>query len=249
MALVLMIIVGGVVVYLWLWAWSQERRKMGRALDIEQMLEQVSSTDNHNEAVLISREHGQIVFANESARRWAGLNGGEPNLETIAAKAQPSDSFLELFASERQSSFQLGGRWIEASSHRVPVGQELRTVVVMRELSATSASADGLDLSKAMNIINEIGDTLNTSLGQEQTVQAILTIAGKYIPAEAGEIALWSEHTRMLQQHGWIGDTMYLLQLAEAGNTYKPGEGIAGWVAQHRRPLLIEDRRDPSSIQ
>jgi PAS domain S-box-containing protein len=248
MPLVLMIIAGGLVVYLWLWAWSQERRKIGQALDVEVMLNQVPSVDSNN-AVLISREHGQIIYANDAARRWVGMNGGDPNLEAIAAKASPSDSFLELFTTERQSSFQMSGRWIEASSHRVPVGQEVRTVVVMRELSAGAISGDSLDLSKAMNIINEIGDTLNASMGQAQMVQAILSIIGKYVPAEAGEIALWDTNKLILQQQGWIGDTMYLLQLAEAGNTYKPGEGIAGWVAQFRRPLLIEDRRDPGAIQ
>jgi PAS domain S-box-containing protein len=248
MPLVLMIIAGGLVVYLWLWAWSHERRKIGQALDVEVMLNQVPSADSNN-AVLISREHGQIIYANDAARRWVGMNGGDPNLEAIASKASPSDSFLELFTTERQSSFQMSGRWIEASSHRVPVGQEVRTVVVMRELSAGASSVDSLDLSKAMNIINEIGDTLNASMGQAQMVQAILSIIGKYVPAEAGEIALWDQDNLILQQQGWIGDTMYLLKLAEAGNTYKPGEGIAGWVAQFRRPLLIEDRRDPGAIQ
>src|SRR5689334_19367401 len=102
MPLVLMIIAGGLVVYLWLWAWSHERRKIGQALDVEVMLNQVPSVDSNN-AVLISREHGQIIYANDAARRWVGMNGGDPNLEAMAAKASPSDSFLELFTTERQS--------------------------------------------------------------------------------------------------------------------------------------------------
>ncbi|NWF70527.1 MAG: GAF domain-containing protein [Chloroflexi bacterium] len=250
MALVLMMLVGGVIVYLWLFAWARERRRLAPALDVEQALQQpVPAAENPNEAVLIAREHGQIVFANDAARRWIGLNGSEPNLELIAEKAQPIDSFLDLFAHERQAAFQLAGRWVEGVSHRVPVGSEMRTVVVLRELAASAHSPESFDLSKAMDVINEIGDTINASLGLEQVLQALLSIVNKVIPADVGEIALWNEQRQELVQQGWIGETSYLLQLAEVGSTYRSGEGISGWVAKHRRPLLVEDRRDPSAVQ
>ncbi len=37
---------------------------------------------------------------------------------------------------------------------------------------------------------------------------------------------------------GWIGDSAYVLALVEAGGAYALGEGISGWIAQYRRPVL-----------
>lgn len=247
MGLELFLIIGGAVLLLWLYLWSRERQTVGRMLDAEESLQSIPMA-SAEDAVLVSRGHGQLVYVNDSARRWLGMNGGDPNLEVIAEQADPVDSFLELFAAEGQSSFQLGKRWVEASSHRIPTGSEVRTVVVMRELSSNTQHADVLDMSSAMTIINEIGETINVSMGVEQVLQALLTIVRKAIPAEAGEICIYQESDRALYPRGWVGDSAYVLALAEVGGMYRVGEGITGWIAQYQKPVLVADLRDQTAI-
>jgi PAS domain S-box-containing protein len=249
MGLPIILFLGGLVILLWLYFWTRQRQQLGLAPQVEQQIQQEVPLASSDDAVLVSRGHGQLVYVNERARRWLDLNGGEPNLEYIAQMAQPADNFLELFAGEGQSSFQLGSRWVEASSHRIPTGAEMRTVVVMRELTANTHHADVLDLNMAMAVINEIGETVNASLSVEQVLQALLAIIMKAVPADAGEICLWEPSEQVLYPRGWVGDMNYLLALSESGGRYALGEGITGWIARHRKPVLVTDTRSETAIQ
>jgi PAS domain S-box-containing protein len=249
MGLGLLLFVGGLVIIAGLYIWSRQRQSLGY---IPAPSEPTSLDVPHasaDDAVLVSREHGQLVFVNESARNWLGMNGDEPSLEHIAALAQPADSFLELFAGPGQASFQLGTRWVEASSHTIPSGSETRTVVVMREIAGNTSNPAALDLSLAMNTINEIGETINASMGVEQVYQALLTIVMKAIPAHAGEICIWDEAHKHLSPLGWSGDSAYLIKLQEVGGSYKLGEGISGWIAQYHKAALVSNVADGTAIQ
>jgi hypothetical protein len=73
-----------------------------------------------------------LIHINPKAREWFGLSSGNPDLEFLASFVQPIDNFLQLFVGEGQASFQLGNRWLEASSHAIPVESGRRMVVVMR---------------------------------------------------------------------------------------------------------------------
>ena len=247
MGLAIVLFIGGIIIFAWLYLWSRQRQTLGNQPVMEQVLQDVPSASVHD-AVLVSREHGQLIYVNERARNWLGMNGAMPNLEYIARQAQPADSFLDLFTVERQASFQLGQRWVEASSHRIPVGTETRTVVVMRELGAQTANPDALDLSQAITIINRISEIVDASQSVEQVLQIVLAIVNEVVPASAGEICLWDEDENVLVPRGWIGDAGYVLQLAEVGGVYRPGEGITGWIAQHRKPVLSVDRHSANSI-
>ena len=248
MSLAVILFVGGVVILLWLFLWSRQRQRLGSVPDsLEAVLRQMP-TASTSDAVLVAKTHGRLLYANETARRWLKLEG-EPDLEYIAVLAQPTDSFLELFAQEAQASFRLGERWVEAASHVIPAAGQTHTVVVMRELSASSAQAVLLDLSKAIVVVTEIGETINASMGVEQVMQALLSIVRKAIPASAGEISLWDPEQRLLNPRGWVGDVAYVLALAEAGGVYAEGEGISGWIARHRKPVLVNNRDDDTAVR
>ena len=249
MNLALIIFLGGVVVIAWIFFWSrQHKHEQGQTLDdIETLIKGIPAA-SYGEAVIVSREHGKVVYANEPARNWLGLNGDPPHLERIARLAEPSDNLLDLFSKEGQASFQLNKRWVEASSHRIPAGTEMRTVLVMRELESNASNPDVLNMATAMSVINEIGETINASMSMEQALQALLTIVSRAIPTDAGEINLWHEDDQILYQRGWIGDALYLIALTEAGGTYALGEGITGWIAKHSKPVLVRSRYDVSGI-
>ena len=253
MNLALLLFLGGAVVVTWIYVWAQQQadRDTG-APPVEDDIDEIEfdfPTASNGDAVLVSRGQGKLIYANGPAREMIGSNGEAPTLEQIAKIAEPADSFLQLFASEGQSSFQLGKRWVEASSLRVPAGKEMRTVVVLRELSSTSNNPDVLDMGMAMSLINEVGETVNAGMGVEQTLQALLSIVGRAISVDAGEICLWDDVNQALHQRGWVGDAMYLLELAESGGMYKLDEGITGWVARHHKPVLLNSKTDLSGIR
>lgn len=246
----LIIFAGGIAITTWLFLWSRQRQNLGHIPD---SLGRATAHDftlaANDDAVMVSTEHGQVIYVNEPARRWFGMNGGDPNLEYIAQLAQPSESFLELFAGEGQSSFKVGKRWVEASSHIIPTGFERRIMVRMRELSAGTQNASVLDLNRTMAIINEIGETVNASMGIEQVLQILLTVVIKAVPAEAGEICLWDEKEGYLQQRGWVGDASYLLAMSDDGGIYRLDEGVSGWIARHRTPVLMGSMDDPTALR
>jgi PAS domain S-box-containing protein len=250
MGLGFILFAGGLVIVLGVYLWSRQRLALGYIPTGEPSahlnLPPLATSDD---AVVVSREHGQVVFVNEKARHWLGMNGGEPTLEHIAALAQPADSLLELFAGEGQASFQFGERWVEASSHAIPAGAETRTVVVMREITANPQHPGSLDLSMAINTINEIGETINASMGIQQVYQALLAIIMKASPASAGEICRWDDTKKQLTPQGWAGDARYLIRLQEEGGIYRQGEGISGWIAAYQKPVLVSDVSASTAIQ
>lgn len=247
MNVALILFVGGLVVTAWLYFWTRQHAPIHQLNEIEQSLKDIPLASS-NEAVLVSREHGQLIYANSSARSWLGMNGGDPNLEQVARLAQPSDNFLGLFAGEGQTSFQLGNRWVEASSIRLP-GTEMRTVVVMREIAANTNNPDALDLSKAMRIINQIGELTDPSNGVETTLQVLLSILHQAVEFDAGEINLRDGNSDSFRPRGWFGDASYLVQLDLAGGAYHLNEGVTGWIAQHRKPLLLTTRDEMESVR
>lgn len=245
----LIAIVGGLLILLGLYLWARQRQRLDISAGLERALQDVPLASGGDAAVLVATEHGQLVHINDTARRWLGWTAGSPDLEYIAGVIEPSDSFLQLLIHEGQASFQLMNRWVEASSHTIPSAAGRRVVLVMRELSSSTSHPGLLDLSLAMTIVNEIGETVNASMGIEQVLQMLLETLARHVDVDAGEIALWDEKDKVLRQRGWQGETKYLLMMAESGGVYQAGEGVAGWIGQHRRPVLVANRQDPAGFR
>ncbi|MCA9886556.1 MAG: GAF domain-containing protein, partial [Anaerolineae bacterium] len=200
-------------------------------------------------AVLVATGLGQIIHANEVAEEWLQLEGVAPNIELIARMVQPSDNFLNLWAGEGHSSFQLRDRWVDAVTHKIPSAEGVRIIMIMRDLKAATPGSDIMDMGQAMRIIDDIGEVAAAEMTSNQTTQIMLEILRKRLEMDAGEICLWDADEEKLIQRSWIGDSRYLLTIAEMGGAYPLGHGVAGWVAKHRRPLLIHGEHDIVSLQ
>jgi PAS domain S-box-containing protein len=74
----------------------------------------------HNEAVLLVQSGGRIVYMNRPARELFNVWEDEPNLESLARRTRPSETFLMLCASEGQARFSLNGRFVEGTSYYTP---------------------------------------------------------------------------------------------------------------------------------
>ena len=101
----------------------------------------------------------------------------------------------------------------------------------------TSASAFALTLEELVTL-EEIARTVGASLDMSATLRAILTSTRRLIHFDMAEITLWDPARRLLVSRGSLDAETYH---AEAGATYRLGEGYSGWLARHRQPLLIPD--------
>ncbi|MEO0561428.1 MAG: GAF domain-containing protein, partial [Chloroflexota bacterium] len=246
----LIVILAGAIILLGIGVWTNQRRTLGTKPEIEHDLQMQAARFKTDNAVVVAREHGQLIYINDKVRDWLGVGTGSPSLEYLAQNAQPEDNFRELFIGEARAAFRFGTHWVEGWSNMIPSENEMRVVVTMRELQHQTSLPDdeNLDVSRAMLIIEEIGDTVNAGLGVEQSMQTILTILSKNIELDGAEFTMWDPTENALFQRGWVGDAAYALSLALAGGSYPMGEGLTGWVAQNQEPLLVPDINAPDSL-
>ena len=197
------------------------------------------------EAIIISEDRGRIVYANDAARDWFGIDGGAPNLALMAERTRPSDSLLDLLAGEGYASFRVGQRSIEAVSHSIPVPGGRQTMVVMRELTGRGLQSYAeFDPLRALAIVGDISRSIGHELQLSGTVDAILQSIEQSISFDSAEINLWQPETRTLRPVGLrlLRTPTGSLSPSSNGQTfseeYRAGEGYSGWIATYRQPLL-----------
>ncbi len=199
-----------------------------------------------DEAVLIAEGRGRIVYVNEPARQWFGIDGGAPNLSLMAQRVHPADALHDLLAGTGQAAFRLGQRQIEAVSHVIPTAEGQRTIVVMRELHADAVMTyTDYDPLRALAIITEISEASGKDMNLNATVEAIIRAVEPAVKFDAAEVTLWSPETETLRP---VARNLIRTQTGRlippediAGISYRLGEGYSGWIAMYRQPLLINN--------
>src|SRR6202171_2409056 len=91
-------------------------------------------------------------------------------------------------------------------------------------------------------VLNEIGKALTASLDIGEVMHVILEKVSALLKPRNWSLLLKDQATNELYFHASVGagsDQLKDLRI-------KPGEGIAGWVAQNNLPLLVKDvAKDP----
>lgn len=242
------LIVGG------LFWWIRQREEIATK-SMDDVIRRFNADDSQsNNAMIVINDIGKLLHINPIARSWLHLQDVEPDLEDILNHIKPSENLYELLANEAEGAFQFGDRWVEATSHIVPSSEENQIVVVLREMKHIQSAQNDeqntvMDVSTAIRIISDIGETINAGMGVELALQVLLEILNRAISSDAGEITIWDDEANMLVQRGWIGDTKYLLTVASRGGGYQHGEGLAGWMALHNQPIIIGGDNDRVNTQ
>ncbi len=241
---ILVLLVLGIVLLAAVWIVAglvRERRRIPQRL--AEPVVAVNLTDNNN-AVIVAEGHGHLVFANDKARSWFGMDGGEPNLELMAQRAQPAEPFIELFGKEGRASFQVGPRRVEATSYYVPRPDMSQLVVVMRELVGPTQRAER-DPAHAMQVVGEIAELTNAGLRLPELLNGVLAAIAKMLLFDAGEINLWEADGQVLRPMGRGGEraSEYFPRFDATDGVYHLDDSFSGWVARYRQPLLIADVR------
>src|SRR4051812_48928906 len=91
-------------------------------------------------------------------------------------------------------------------------------------------------------LLIEANRILSSTLDLEELLRSVMEMAAKVVRAEAASLLLLDEKTNELY---------FDVALGKAGSRIKqvrlqPGEGLAGWVAGHREPAVVNDvKNDP----
>jgi len=94
------------------------------------------------------------------------------------------------------------------------------------------------DQPGSLRLLLEAGRLLSAQLELEELLAMVLKLAAKVAGAETASLLLWDPHSRELYFHTALG-----LGPAAAQVRLPLGQGIAGCVAQSRRPEIINDVR------
>src|SRR2546426_2973876 len=84
-------------------------------------------------------------------------------------------------------------------------------------------------------VLNEIGKALTSSLDIGEVMHVILAKVSELLKPSNWSLLLKDHTTSELYFHAAVGEGSDRL----LGMRLRPGEGIAGWVAQHNQPLLV----------
>jgi hypothetical protein len=240
------LIVTGLVFFIWLFALVRQTQRGFSADQIAPPRPVVPiNLMESDEAVVVAEGRGRIVYVNDSARDWFGIDGGAPNLALITQVIQPADTFHDLLATAGHASLRLGQRQIEAVSHVIPGPTGPQMVVVMRELTGDALSFAEFDPMRALAILDDISRAIGTNLDLFATLDSILESVGQSIQFDSAEVTVWHPETETLRSVGRNvvrTSTGTLIPPEERPETvYRMGEGYTGWIAMYRQPLLINN--------
>src|SRR5688572_305559 len=91
----------------------------------------------------------------------------------------------------------------------------------------------------------EAARVINSSLELEAVLRQILSLAVRNLSAESGSVMLLDEITGELKVHVAEGPRAKTV----TGKRQKIGQGVAGWVAEHGKPLLLHGALDEAEVE
>ncbi len=93
-----------------------------------------------------------------------------------------------------------------------------------------------------LTALYEVGQALASTLDPDELLKVILREACRVLDVSLASIFLLDEHSGDLVFRSGMGDCAEML----IGLQLAPGQGVAGWVAQEGRPLLVSDAQADS---
>ncbi len=196
----------------------------------------------HDYAVLVVRPGGRISFINQEARNRFNVWNEDPNLERLARRARPGNVFLSLCAAEGQGHFSIDGQMMEAISYLTPNGKDNAVLLSFRpEKQSVLLPEDGDPSNYAVEILTAVGQSMAANLELEETLHSIFTSVEKLIPSDFSEITIWDPEEDHLIPYRFVGGSGSDRKIEITEERYPLGEGYSGYVAETRKPVLVED--------
>ena len=110
--------------------------------------------------------------------------------------------------------------------------------LLIARLNERDRSAAGSAQRAPAEAAGPVGAGIGAGADFQQALESILSDAHQLVQYDAIELTRWDEERKCCVTQDWRGNRAYTW---EPGGTYGSLEGYAGWISQHRRPLLIGD--------
>lgn len=197
--------------------------------------------------LVVAQQGGRLLYANERARQFFGLNGEAASLDSLARRVTPSDSFLELFAATGSArlSVETSGRQLEATSLHLPgeAGRPSRVVVLLKEAGRVLYHPTDAQSLEALRLVAELNREIAAQLELPDVLRTSLECVGRAYPYDIAEINLWDVARQVLRPARFAGQREYERLATRNAWTYRPGEYLTGYLAERREPLIVGDLR------
>ncbi|MDW8327683.1 MAG: GAF domain-containing protein, partial [Anaerolineales bacterium] len=197
--------------------------------------------------LVVAQQGGKLLYTNERARQFFGLDGEAISLNSLARRVTPSDSFLELFAATGSArlSVEASGRQLEATSLHLPgeAGKPSRIVVLLKEVGRLLYPAAEVQSLEALRHIAELSREIAAQLELPEVLKTSLECVGRAYPYDLAEINLWEANEQVLRPARIAGRREYERLVMRNAWTYRPGEHLTGYLTQRREPLIVGDLR------
>lgn len=92
-----------------------------------------------------------------------------------------------------------------------------------------------------LETLQQMGRLIGASLDLETTLDAVLEALAALIPYDAGEITLFDAEQGVLVSQAYKANAAAGRAVQVKGAPYQLDEGLSGWLARTRQPLLISD--------
>ncbi len=194
------------------------------------------------EGVILIRPGGRVIYLNAQAQAWFGLQAEDlPHLEVLARRIRPQEAFLRLCAAPDQGRFTLGRLRVEAASLPLPTAEGVATLVLMRPAQALESRALQVEPPRAFEAAANLIRSMGITPDLEQALQAILSTVDRLLPNDYLELTVWDEETRTFVPYRFESATGGERKVEKRAHRYRPDEGLTGFLATHKEPLLIPD--------
>lgn len=201
-----------------------------------------------SQAILIVQPGGRISYISRQAREWFDAWEEVPSLERLSRKITPTNPFIELCVAQGERQFHLDGRLVHVLSYSIPYGDHRATFLAFHSSQLFAgkngdpfAGSSGLVTIPAIQVLNQLGQAMATSLDFDITITAILKNAGNLIPADFAEITTCDRQSQRLTTYhllGADGDNPELEKSNVADVRQRP---FTGTILAQKEPLLVND--------
>ena len=202
----------------------------------------------HSEAVLLVQPGGRVAYINQQARELFNLWEEEPNLERLARRAQPSEAFLNLCASESQTRLSLNGHFVDGKSYFAPYGSDSAMLVslhqpvwVVDSQTTEAGIQQAISASQIFSLLTELSQAITANLDLEATLQAILAGIESLISFEISEITLWNAGNQEFTAYRLNGVSNPDRQLLKSIDRDPYANACSEYLIAQRSPLHIPD--------
>jgi PAS domain S-box-containing protein len=232
-----LLILGFLFTVVAIWQW-RSARQWGWLDDVHQVVP-ANLLDNDTALILVGGR-GRVLHINQQARQWFGLEASEPNLNFMANRAHPADTFREVFLAEGRAAFRLGQRQVEALSFVIPSDDDRRMVVVLRELGMAKDEA-AFNAQQALQLVGDVSEILGQSSAIEERLQSILQTLQELVRFDFAQIKYWDAERNQLRPAARFGNVEQ--------RRWESGEDpYAAWLVRYRQSLLIGDTERAAQV-